>query len=351
MKIQDPYKVLGISKDASADDIKKAYRKLAMKYHPDRNKDNPGAEEKFKEVSSAYGVLSDPQRRAQYDSGPNLGGFGFGSDFGFQSEEFGFDFADIFGDLFGATHRRGGRRKSQKGRNINFDLHLGFEDAAYGCDQKIEIPRKASCAQCSGTGASAGSTIHSCNVCSGAGRIKTQQGFMTVVTECNSCGGTGKTVKDPCTGCAGTGRVNVSEEIVIKIPAGVDTGHKLKIDRMGEPGIRGGPPGDMIIRIVVKDSNKFRREGCDVHSNIFVTFTDAVLGKQIPVETLHGTEKIVIPPGTQPGAVFRIRSSGIPRLNHTSIGDHYVHVKIKTPKNITKEQRALLEKFDELSKT
>jgi molecular chaperone DnaJ len=338
----DPYKILGVSQAASAEDIKKAYRNLAVKYHPDRNKDDSAAEEKFKEVASAYDILGNENRRAEYDAGPDLNSFNFSD-----SSGFGFDFEDIFGDLFGARPQH--RRQSQKGRNINIDLQVDFESAVFGCDQRIKVPRRAECSGCQGTGKGSKSSTQQCPTCAGAGHIKTQQGFMSIATTCNQCSGTGTVIKNPCSECHGLGRVDVTQEFVLKIPAGIDSGHKLCVAGMGEPGIRGGNPGDMIIRIIVQESSKFRRDGCDVHSNIFVSFTDAILGRKVSVDTLYGSEDILIPTGTQPGAALRIRSSGIPRLNHTSMGDHYIHVKIKIPQKISAEQRLLLEKFDALT--
>jgi molecular chaperone DnaJ len=340
----DLYEILGVSRSTSPEDIKKAYRKLAVKYHPDKNKDNPEAENKFKEVAAAYEILGDKNRRAEYDAAPDLSSFGFGT------EEFGFDFADVFSDLFGHGQRRTHRR-SQKGRNINVDLQIDFESSVFGCDQKVEIPRRADCPTCNATGVGDESTIHHCAPCAGTGHIKTRQGFMSIATTCTSCGGSGKIIRNPCVECNGMGNVNMTQSFTLKIPAGIDTGHKLRVDAMGEPGVRGGQSGDMIIRIIVKESKEFRRDGCDVHSNVFVSFIDAILGRQISVNTLYGTENIRVPAGTQPGAVLRIRSSGVPRLNHTAMGDHHVHVKIKVPKDITPEQKELLEKFDALSKS
>jgi molecular chaperone DnaJ len=303
-------------------------------------------------VSAAYEILGDKNRRAEYDVGPDLSSFGFGSgpDPGFGPEEFGFDFADVFGDLFG-NRRPKTRPRTQKGRNINVDLQIDFESSVFGCDQKVEIPRRADCPTCNATGIGDESTIHHCAPCAGSGHIKTRQGFMSIATTCTSCGGSGKTIRNPCVECNGIGHINVSQAFTLKVPAGIDTGHKLRVDGMGEPGIRGGRPGDMIIRILVKESKEFRRDGCDVHSNIFVSFIDAILGRQISVNTLYGAENIRVPAGTQPGAVLRIRSSGVPRLNHTAMGDHYVHVKIRVPKDITPEQKELLEKFDVLNKS
>lgn len=345
--MSNPYATLGVSPDASQEEIKKAYRKLAVKYHPDKNKDNVEATDKFKEISAAYEILGDTTKRAEYDA---RGSF----DFGFGSPPPGFDF-DIFGDVFGGFGEmfgrktsQGARPRNQKGRNINIDLQISFETAVFGGQRTIEVPKKSHCRPCAGSGAKPGSDQETCKDCGGSGHLMIRQGFMSVTTTCPKCRGFGKIASDPCIDCHGSGKVDSVDSFGLDIPPGVDTGVKLRIVGRGEEGLGNAPPGDMIIRIVVNESNKFRRDGYDVHSNVTISLTKACLGGEEMVETLHGNETLKIPSGIQPGTVLRIASTGIPMLNHMGVGDHYVHVKVQIPKSLTEEQRELLENLEKL---
>lgn len=342
----DPYKILGVPQSATQEEIKKAYRKLAIQHHPDKNGDNPDAADKFKEISSAHEIIGDKQRRAEYDA---RGSFNFGGHPG------GMDINDIFGDVFGGfgdifgrktTH--GAQPRDRKGRNINVDLQVSFETAAFGCNREVEVPKVAPCSTCSGTGAKPGSQIESCRKCGGSGHLMTQQGFMSITTTCPECLGSGRVVGNPCGDCRGSGQTEVRESFMLEVPPGVNTGTKIRVVGRGESGVGAGPPGDMIVRIIVRESDKFRREGYNVHSTITIPFTKASLGGKETVETLHGKEDIKIPPGLQPGTALRISNSGIPMLNHMGVGDHYVHVKVQIPSKMTQEQKDLLRKFEEL---
>lgn len=348
--MSDPYKVLGVSSDAPQDEIKKAYRKLAVKYHPDKNKDSAEASEKFKEISGAYEILGCEEKRAEYDA---RGSFSFGGGSRATAEGFNFDmFSDVFGgfgDLFGRRTTQGAQPQNKKGRNINVDLHVSFETAAFGCKRTVEVPRPSDCLTCNGSGADPGTRQENCSNCGGSGHIMTRQGHMSITTSCPHCHGIGRLITDPCRDCNGSGQTQNVDSFMLEIPPGVDTGTKLCVSGKGDPGMGSAPHGDMIVRITVLDSDKFRREGYDVHSNIAIPFTTACLGGESSVETLHGTETIKIPPGVQPNSVLRIPSSGIPMLNHIGAGDHYVHVKVRIPKTLTEEKRSLLEKFMSLS--
>jgi len=345
---RDYYEVLGISRSASPEDIKKAYRRLAMTYHPDRNPGNKEAEEKFKEISEAYEVLSDPEKRGRYDqlghrafegAGAGRGGFeGFG--FG------GFDdlFGDVFGDIFGSAsaRRRGGARS---GADLLYDLHLSFKDAAFGKDTEIQVPRYERCSQCGGSGARDGGVVR-CSNCGGSGQVRYAQGFFSITRTCEKCRGEGQVIKNPCPKCDGSGRERKVRTVSAKIPPGVENGTRLRIRGEGEAGLRGGGAGDLYIAIHVEEDQLFTRVGDDVHCKVPISFAQAVLGGRIEVPTLDGKVEIKVPPGTQPGKVFRIKGKGIP--NMSGRGDHHVEITIRVPTKLTDKQKNLLKEFAKL---
>ena len=342
---QDFYAVLGVPRDAEEADIKKAYRKLAMKYHPDKNPGDHTAEEKFKEAAEAYGVLSDEEKRARYD---RYGHQGVGSFGGFDPNQFA-DFGDILGDLFGfgdffGTRGRRGTRAA-RGNDLRYDLQLDFMEAVFGKDVSLLVPRVVSCQTCSGTGAKPGTQPVTCTGCGGRGQIRYSQGFFAVARTCPQCGGAGKVIKDPCTTCNGAGRVREEKKIAVKVPAGVDDGSRLRVAGEGESGFNGGPPGDLYVFISVREHPKFTRRDYDIHSEQVVSVTQAALGGEVNTETIDGSESLKIPAGTQPNQVFRLRNKGVPFLDGSGRGDHYVHVAVRIPTSLTAEQRALLEQL------
>ena len=345
---RDYYDVLGLQRGAAIDDIKKAYRKLAVKYHPDKNPGDPEAEEKFKEAAEAYGVLSDEEKRARYDRHGHQGMGGMG---GFDPNQFA-DFGDIlgdlfgFGDFFGARGRRGSR--AARGNDLRYDLQLDFMDAVFGKDVTLAVPRQISCAACTGTGAKPGTQPVTCTGCAGRGQIRYSQGFFAVARTCPQCGGQGKVIKEPCATCGGAGRLREEKKIQVKIPAGVDDGSRLRVAAEGEAGFNGGPAGDLYVFLSVTDHPKFTRRDYDIHSEHAVNYTQAALGGDVNVETIDGHESLKIPAGTQPNQVFRLRNKGVPFLDGTGRGDHYVHVIVRIPANLTDEQRTLLEQLADL---
>jgi molecular chaperone DnaJ len=343
---RDYYEVLGIAKGANVDEIKKAYRKLAVKYHPDKNPGDPDAEEKFKEAAEAYGVLSDEEKRAKYD---RFGHQGLGGMGGFDPNQFA-DFGDIlgdlfgFGDFFGGGRRRGGTRAA-RGNDLRYDLTLEFEEAVFGKDVSLDIPRTINCATCSGSGAKPGTQPVTCSGCGGRGQVRYSQGFFAVARTCPQCGGAGKVIKEPCVTCNGAGRVREEKKISVKIPAGVDEGSRLRVAGEGEAGFNGGPPGDLYVFLSVKEHAKFQRRDYDIHAEESASITQASLGAELKVETIDGVESLKIPAGTQPNQVFRLRSKGVQFLQGSGRGDHYVHVTVRVPTTLTDEQRDLLERL------
>lgn len=347
---RDYYEVLGVARGASLDDIKKAYRKLALQYHPDKNPDNPEAEEKFKEAAEAYGVLSDDEKRQRYD---RFGHQGMGGAGGFDPNQFA-DFGDILGDLFGFGDFFGGgnRKRSNRparGSDLRYDLQLEFMDAVFGKEVSLNIPRSTTCVTCNGSGAKPGTQPVTCTGCGGRGQIRYSQGFFAVARTCPQCGGAGKVIKDPCVTCSGAGRVREEKKISVKMPAGVDDGSRLRVAGEGEAGYNGGPAGDLYVFLSVAEHDKFTRRDYDIHSEQNVSFTQAALGAELKTETVDGTEPLKVPPGTQPGQVFRLRNKGVQFIDGNGRGDHYVHVKVKIPTSLSEEQRSLLEKLAELS--
>lgn len=345
---KDYYEVLGVNKDASEEEIKKAYRKLAMKYHPDRNPDNPKAEDQFKEAKEAYEMLSDDQKRAAYDQYGHAGvdpsmGAGAGAGFG----GFGDAFGDIFGDIFGGG--RGGQRSNvYRGADLRYNMEVSLEDAARGTETKIRIPVQSSCETCHGTGAKSGKSPVTCTTCNGHGQVRMQQGFFSVQQTCPKCHGTGKIIKDEdqCGTCHGAGRVKQNKTLSVKIPAGVDEGDRIRLSGEGEAGVNGGPTGDLYVVIHIKPHAIFQREGGNLHCEMPISFTTAALGGEIEVPTLGGSAKMKIPAETQTGGVFRLRSKGIKPLRASEHGDLMVHVVVETPVKLTEHQKKLLKEFD-----
>ena len=345
---KDYYEVLGVNKDASEEEIKKAYRKLAMKYHPDRNPDNPKAEDQFKEAKEAYEMLSDDQKRAAYDQYGHAGvdpsmGAGAGAGFG----GFGDAFGDIFGDIFGGG--RGGQRSNvYRGADLRYNMEVSLEDAARGTETKIRIPVQSSCETCNGTGAKSGKSPVTCTTCNGHGQVRMQQGFFSVQQTCPKCHGTGKIIKDEdqCGTCHGAGRVKQNKTLSVKIPAGVDEGDRIRLSGEGEAGVNGGSTGDLYVVIHIKPHAIFQREGGNLHCEMPISFTTAALGGEIEVPTLGGSAKMKIPAETQTGGVFRLRGKGIKPLRVSEHGDLMVHVVVETPVKLTEHQKKLLKEFD-----
>jgi len=342
---RDYYEVLGLQRTASIDEIKKAYRRLAVQYHPDKNPGDASAEEKFKEAAEAYGVLSDEEKRARYDRYGHQGISGMG---GFDPNQFA-DFGDILGDLFGfgdffGTGRRRGTRAA-RGADLRYDLTLSFEDAVFGKEVTLDIPRVATCQTCNGSGAKPGTQPVTCSGCRGVGQIRYSQGFFAVSRTCPQCGGAGKVIKDPCTACDGAGRVREEKKISVKVPAGVDDGSRLRVAGEGEGGHNGGPSGDLYVFISVREHAKFQRRDYDIHAEEPISMTQAALGAEITIETINGPESLRIPAGTQPNQVFRLRGKGVQYIDGAGRGDHFVHAVVRVPTSLTDDQRQLLEQL------
>jgi molecular chaperone DnaJ len=349
MEDKDYYKILGVSRDATEEEIKRSYRKIAMQYHPDRNPGNKEAEEKFKIASEAYEVLSDPEKREIYDHYgiEGLKGTGFTGFRGFDDifSAFGDIFEDFFG--FGTTYKR--RTKARPGADLRYDLKISFYDAAFGKETEIEIPKDVLCDICNGTGAKPGTHPAICPNCKGTGQVTRSQGFFTISTTCSQCRGGGKFIPHPCKECRGLGRVKVNQKIQIKLPPGVDTGSKLRIRGEGEEGERGGPPGDLFVFLYVEPHDFFSRDGDDIICQIPISFTQAALGSEIEIPTLNGKRNLSIPKGTESSEIFRIKGEGFPKLRGYGRGDQVVQIVVKTPKNLTKRQEELLREFEEIS--
>jgi molecular chaperone DnaJ len=341
---KDYYDLLGVDRGVSEDEIKKAYRKLALKYHPDRNPGDKQSEANFKEVSEAYQVLSDSQKRAQYDqfghaAFGNGGPFGGGFDFTAGFEDV---FGDIFGEFFGGTSRRRGRAR---GEDLRYNLTLSFEEAVSGTEKKVKIPRQGPCENCHGNGAKPGTTPQTCPTCRGRGQVSFQQGFFSVSRTCNQCQGHGTIIKDPCTPCGGTGRVRKLHTLSIKIPAGVDTGSRLKLRNEGESAPAGGAPGDLYVVIQVEPHPIFVRDNLDIICDVPISFVQAALGAEMDVPTLDGKVKMKIPAGTQSGKLFRMKGKGVKDVQGYEQGDQHVRVIVETPTHLTPRQKDLLKEF------
>lgn len=350
MAKRDYYEILGVARTATEVEIKRAYRTLAVKHHPDKNPDDDHAEEKFKEAAEAYAVLSDADKRAAYDrfghAAAGAGGAGF--DPGFSNIE---DIFDLFGfgDMFGG--RSGRRTTVQRGADLRYDLEITLEDAATGKEEKLRIPRLEKCGECSGKGAEKGTEPENCISCGGSGQTRYQQGFFSVMRTCPNCAGKGQIIRNPCKKCRGAGRIEKEKTLEVKIPAGVETGSRLRINSEGEAGVSGGPSGDLFVVIHVAEHEHFERQGVNLYLAVPVTFAQAALGTEIKVKTLDSEEDLKIPPGTQTGTVFRIRLQGMPILGGRGRGDLFVAVTLITPKTLTKEQRKLLEQLAEVEDT
>ncbi len=347
MAKRDYYEVLGLNRDASEEEIKKAYRKLAMKWHPDRNPDNPKAEDHFKEAKEAYEILSDSKKRGAYDQFGHAGvdtqaGMGPGGAQGFGG--FGDIFSDIFGEIFGAG--RGGRAGVFRGADLRYNLEITLEQAAHGFETKIRIPSVASCDTCHGTGAKPGTQAQTCPTCRGAGQVRISQGPFSIAQTCPRCHGSGSSIPHPCTNCGGTGRVKLQKTLAVKIPAGIDEGDRVRLSGEGEPGVNGGPPGDLYVQVHIKSHPMFQREHDDLHCEMPISFATAALGGEVEIPTLDGSARIKVPPETQSGKTFRLRGKGIKGVRSHAAGDLYCHAVIETPVNLTERQRELLREFD-----
>lgn len=350
MAKRDFYEVLGVAKTASADEIKKAYRKLAMKHHPDRNPDDKSAEEKFKVANEAYEILSDEDKRAAYDRhghagvDPNMGAGGFGGGGGGNFSDI---FGDVFGDIFGGGGGRGGQQRSSRGADLRYTLELDLEEAVRGAKVQIRVPTLAACETCEGTGAKKGTTVDTCRTCNGQGQVRVQQGFFSMAQTCPTCRGRGKTIKDPCGSCAGQGRVEKSKTLDVKIPAGVDTGDRIRLSGEGQAGANGAPAGDLYVQVQVRDHKIFERDGADLYCEVPISFTDAALGGELEVPTLNGRVKLKIPEGTQTAKLFRLRGKGVSPVRGGGPGDLICKVAIETPVHLSKRQKELLREFQQ----
>ena len=349
---RDYYDILGIAKNASDEEIKKAYRKLAMKHHPDRNPDSKTAEEKFKEAKEAYEMLSDAQKRAAYDQyghagvDPNGAGFGgFNAGGGFADA-----FGDIFGDIFGATAGGGrgrGNHQVYRGADLRYSLEITLEQACHGYDAQIRVPSWINCDTCHGSGAAPGTKVETCSTCGGQGEVRIAQGFFSLQQTCPKCHGSGKHIPTPCTSCKGSGKTKQQKTLEVKIPAGIDEGMRIRSTGNGEPGANNGPAGDLYVEIHIKPHALFQRDGNDLHCQIPISFATATLGSEITVPTLAGNANFVVPEGTQSNKTFRLRGKGIKGIRAPYPGDLYVHVLVETPVKLTEAQKALLRQFDE----
>jgi len=349
MAKRDYYEILGINRDANEDEIKKAYRKLAMKHHPDRNPDNPKAEEQFKEGKNAYEVLSDATKRAAYDQyghagvdqQAGAGGAGMGG--------FGDAFSDIFGDIFGGGRGGAGRSNVYRGADLRYNLEISLEDAARGSETRIRIPTMEECEPCKGTGAKKGTEPKTCPTCGGHGQVRMQQGFFSIQQTCPKCHGTGRFIADPCTACHGAGRVKQHKTLSVKIPSGIDEGDRIRLTGEGEHGVNGGPPGDLYVQIHLKPHAVFQRDHDDLHCEMPVSFAAAALGGEIEIPTLEGVARLKIPAETQTGKVFRLRGKGIKGVRSIGHGDLLCHVVVETPVHLTERQKELLREFEAIN--
>lgn len=353
MSKRDYYEVLGVQKGASKDEIKKAYRKLALKYHPDRNPDNAEAESKFKEASEAAEILLDENKKARYDQFGHAGvdgqsGFGAGGDFG----DLGDIFGDIFGDILGGGRRRGGGRRSRgrPGNDLQMAVGISFEEAAFGIEKNITVNRFAACGTCDGSGSKTGK-MSTCGTCQGMGEVRRQQGFFTVASTCPTCSGTGQTVADPCNTCNGEGRTRKKTDLSVKIPPGIDHGQRLKLSGEGDSGSQGGMSGDLYVVVDVKDHDIFERDGQDVHCVVPISFSQAALGSEIEVPTLDGRVQVSIPEGTQSGKKMRLKGKGIQRLGGYGVGDQILTIHVETPTKLSSQQKDLFEQLSELDES
>ncbi len=357
MAKRDFYDILGVNRDASDEEIKKAYRKLAMKHHPDRNPDHPKAEEQFKEAKEAYEILSDPQKRGAYDQyghagvDPQAGMGGFGGFGGAGGAGFGDAFGGIFDEIFGGGGARGGRSNVYRGADLRYNIEVTLEQAAFGTETKIRIPTMEVCEPCKGTGAKAGTQPKTCPTCQGSGQVRLQQGFFSIQQTCPKCHGSGRFVADPCASCQGAGRIKQHKTLAVKIPAGVDEGDRIRLSGEGEHGVNGGPSGDLYVQIHLKPHAVFQREQNDLHCEMPISFATAALGGEIEIPTLDTVAKIKIPPETQSGKTFRLRGKGIKGVRSHGHGDLLCHVVVETPVQLTERQKELLRELEESSRS
>ena len=344
------YDVLGVAKNASEDEIKKAYRKLAMKYHPDRNPDSKTAEEKFKEVKEAYEILSDEHKREAYD---RFGHAGVDPNMNMGGHPGAADFADAVGDIFGDIFGGGRSQRSSgpqmyRGADLRYNMDISLEEAARGCTKTIRVPSWANCETCHGSGAKPGTSPTTCTTCNGQGQVRMQQGFFSIQQPCPTCHGTGKVIKEPCMTCHGAGKIRRNKTLEVKIPAGIDDGMRIRSSGNGEPGQNGGPPGDLYVEIRVLPNPVFRREGDDLHCEMPISFGIAALGGEIEVPTLNNRVAFNVPAGTQTGKTFRLKGKGIKGVRSSQPGDLFCHVRVETPVNLTDREKALMREFDGL---
>jgi len=353
MSKRDYYEVLGVARDATEADLKKAYRRVAMKHHPDRNPDNKESEELFKEANEAFEVLSDSEKKARYDqfghAGVNQQGGG-----GAGAGDFGDIFSDIFGDIFsgaGGARAGGGRAGVRKGADLRYNLELDLEDAVKGTTVKIRIPTAVVCSTCDGSGAKKGSAPVDCTSCNGVGQVRMQQGFFSVQQTCPRCHGSGKQIKDPCNTCHGRGQVEEQKTLSVKVPAGVDEGDRIRLTGEGQAGTNGGPPGDLYVQVHMREHKLFVRDGRDLHCEIPISFVDAALGGELEVPTLDGRVKLKIPAETQTGKLFRLRGKGVTSVRGGSAGDLLCRVVVETPVQLTRRQKELLQEFQTIGES
>jgi molecular chaperone DnaJ len=347
---RDYYDVLGVARDAEPEEIKKAYRQMALKFHPDRNPDDPEAESRFKEAAEAYDVLRDPEKRKRYDrfGHAGLGGPGGGAP-GFSSSEDIFStFSDIFGEFFGFSQARGRGPRPGRGADLRYNMNVSFRDAAKGAEKTITIPKNVPCGHCSGTGAEPGTRPETCRQCGGSGQMIQSQGFFRVAVTCPICRGHGSLITSPCTKCRGQGMVEETRELSVRVPAGVDSGMRLRLRGEGEPGEHGGPPGDLYVVVYVEEDGTFRRQGQDLVYTAEIGFTQAALGANIEVPTLDNPESLHVQKGTQSGEVFRLKGLGLPHPGSSRRGDLLVEVKVRTPTRLSKRQEELLREFEQI---
>ena len=355
MSKRDYYEVLGLSKGASADEIKKGYRSKAKELHPDRNTSDPSAESKFKEANEAYDVLKDPERKAAYDRFGHAafeGGMGGGG--GQRQGDFSSAFSDVFDDLFGdfmgGGQRGGGRSRASRGSDLRYNLEISLEDAYSGLQKSINVPTSVQCSPCNGSGAAGGSEPSTCPTCSGMGKVRASQGFFTVERTCPSCSGMGQVISNPCSSCGGQGRSNKDRSLSVNVPAGVETGTRIRLSNEGEAGLRGGPAGDLYIFIEVREHKIFQRDGNSLFCRIPVSMSGAALGGDIEVPTMDGgRSRVKIPAGSQSGRQMRLRGKGMPAIKSVQKGDMFIEIAVETPVNLTSKQRELLREFEALS--
>ena len=352
---RDYYEVLGIGKNASQDDIKKAYRKKAKECHPDLHPNDKEAEARFRELNEANEVLSDPDKRARYDqvglNDPMNGAGGFDAS-GFSGFGDLGGFSSIFDQLFGGAGMGGSRSRAnapQQGNDLRYDLRISFEEAVFGCEKSFDFYRSELCDDCHGSGAKPGTQPVTCPTCKGAGQVRVQGGFMTTIRTCSACGGTGKVIKERCSKCGGSGRVKRKRTATVKVPAGIDNGQTIVMNGQGEPGLNGGPNGDLYIVVTVKPHKLFRRDGTNLYLDMPISFPTAALGGEIDIPTLNGTVKYTVPEGTQNGTEFRLRGKGVPQVRSSYTGDLVVRVRVEVPTKLTEKQKEILRQFDESS--